>query len=60
MRLGTRRSALALAQAELIAQLLGERSDPGALGREVAARMRSAGAGELLREAEALAAASGA
>ncbi len=50
MRLGTRRSALALAQAELIAQLLGERSDPGALGREVAARMRSAGAGELLRE----------
>ncbi len=34
-------------------ELLGERADPGALGREMAARMRSAGAGGLLRAAEA-------
>ncbi len=37
-------------------ELLGERGDPAALGREVAARMESAGAAELLREAAALAA----
>ena len=36
-------------------ELLGELANPEGLGREVAARMRSAGAGELLRDAEGMA-----